>query len=62
MIVQEVVLLLSNFSIDSSVCNFPRASIRLGVSREKIITDHKLYGKITRDWALFRAAAAPYLL
>ena len=62
MIVQEVVLLLSDFSIDLSVCNFPRTSIRLGVSREKIITDHKLHGKITRDWALFRAAAAPNLL
>ena len=60
MIVQEVVLLLSDFSIDLSVCNFPRTSIRLGVSREKIITDHKLHA--TRDWALFRAAAAPSLL
>ena len=57
MIVQEVVLLLFNFSIDLSLCNFPLTSIRLGVS-----TDSKLYGKIKRNWALFRAAAAPNLL
>ena len=62
MIVQEVVLLLSNFCIDLSVCNFPRTGSWLGVSREKIITDHKLYGKIKHNWALFRAAVAPNFL
>ena len=49
MIAQEVVLLLSNFSVDLSVSNFLRTSMRLGVWWEKIITDHKLYGKIKRD-------------
>ena len=39
-----------------------RTLIWLGVSREKIIADHKLYEIIKRDWALCGAVADPNLL